>query len=112
MDRKTSLLRTLLVAFLIAIFLEVFLQPTAIVNPEISFGVILLVELVAYGLSKVYVKQSAQQLVRILFVSLVLSLFFVFVLKPSSHLGADSIVIIVFTIETLGLVAAWVLSRN
>lgn len=109
---QTAMLRTLIVSFVLAVFLQVFLVPTAVLNPFVSFGVILFIEAGVIGFSEVFFRHRlAKSISRILGVALFLSAFFVLVMQPSEPLGFEWTVIAVFVIEVLGAAAAWAIVR-
>lgn len=115
MNVREVVARSLVVAFMLGVFLVAVLQPTAHEGPFVSFGIVFVLEAAAYAVSFALFRGSAgYQAMRLLIVSAALAAFFVYFLKPAATLieGWEATYVAVVVIEATGLVAGRFIGRK
>ena len=106
-----SLGRTFLRAFVVlaalAVFIVVFVQPTASLSPQYSILAVLVIELLAWVLARAAAPTGfLRTLIRVFILSLFTAAFIVYLLQPAGQFTFDSTFLIVFGIEVVGFLVA------
>jgi uncharacterized BrkB/YihY/UPF0761 family membrane protein len=112
---KQNLLRSLVTLFLLAIFLELVLQPTTSLGPFVSLAIILVLDAAAFLVSFGVGGGRVGQFVRLLLSSALLAGFFVYVLRPRATTFSnsfDSTFLAVFILQAGSLIVAWYFGKN
>ncbi|MDA4133657.1 MAG: hypothetical protein OK454_11130 [Thaumarchaeota archaeon] len=113
MRLKVNLLRMLLVDLVLAVFIVFFLRPTRDVATWQFILVIFVAELVTSGVAHFFSRSTlAYVMVQTLFFSAFLALAFVVFLAPASSIGYDSAFLFVFVVESMGMIASFLLVRR
>jgi hypothetical protein len=110
-----SLTRTLLRAFFVlaalAVFIVIFVQPTASLPPEYSVLAVFIIELLAWVLARAAAPTGfLRTIIRVFILSLFTTAFIVYVLQPAFQYSFDSAFLIIFGIEVVGFLVAGVLT--
>ncbi len=114
MNAKQNFLRTFIALFVLSIFMVVIINPTAHIDPLVSLGIILALDVAAFTVSFVVFRGGkVGQFIRLALSSALLSGFFVYILVPNGTLvnGYDSTFLSIFTIELSSLIIAWWLGK-
>jgi hypothetical protein len=114
LNLRQNFLRTFIALFVLAVFLVIIIDPQAHVDPLVSLGIVLTLDVAAFAVSFLVFKGGkVGQFIRLTMSSALLAGFFVYFLAPASTLvqGFDQVFLSVFIIETASLVLAWWFGR-
>lgn len=110
---RRSIVRTLVVWLLTAILLVVYLQPRSNAPALELAGVVLLVNLLAFLMAYFLSGGGRGHLViRTILTPLLVALVIVFLLVPTNDPGFDAISLVLFGLELVGMLAAYVIVRE
>ncbi len=111
MSLAKALLRAFFVLAALAVFIVIFVQPTASIPPQYSVLAVFVIELLAWFLARAATPTGfLRTLIRVFILSLFTAAFIVYILQPSAQFTFDSTFLIVFGIEVVGFLLAGVLT--